>query len=222
MENKVMSTQKERKIIYVDASFCKETNESKISLYDPELDQKNILTVSGPSSSTKAEQCAILYGCLYIRKIGLKDRKVYILNDNQAACNNSKIINLCKSLNIGISWIPREINMIADEGTKLDNNILKEESNILAMFYELIIDELVEKKCINNNDLKITKKDKDILKIAVNNSKNANKLYATIGQVGKYLKANYPNFKYTSLKKELLKYEKDFIIVDNNYVKTLK
>ncbi len=216
MEEKTVLIPRDRKIIYVDASFCKETNESKISLYDPELNQKNILTVIVPSSSSKAEQCAILYGCLYIRKIGLKDRKVYILNDNQAAVKNSKIINLCKNLNIGISWIPREINMIADEGTKLDNNIPVEESNILSMFYELIIGEVISDNHIDKNN------DKAILCNAIKNSKNVNKPYSSIGQVGKYLKANYPDFKYSSLKNEFLKYEKDFAIVDNNYIKILR
>jgi len=219
MKETTALTPRERKIIYVDASFCKETNESKISLYDPELNQKNILTVTGPSSSSKAEQCAILYGCLYIRKIGLKDRKVYILNDNQAAVKNSKITNLCKNLNIGISWIPREINMIADEGTKLDNNIQTEESNILSMFYELIIGEAAVHSHIDKNN---DNSDKGILRNAIKNSKNENKPYCSIGQVGKYLKANNPEFKYTSLKKEFLKYENDFLIVDNNYVKILK
>ncbi len=217
-----------RKIIYVDAYFNREVGESKISLFDPEENQKNILTIIGPPSIAKAEQCAILYGCLYLKKLGLDERRAYILNDNQAAVKNSKIIDLCKKLNIGISWIPREINTIADEGTKLNDNIDSEEGNILLMFYHLIIGDDVKNKSIeipNNNASKENKisniNERSILKKAIESSKKENKPYVAIGQIGKYLKAHYPNYKYTSLKKEFLKYDKDFIVVDNNFVKEL-
>ena len=219
MEDKIVTVSSGRRIIYVDATFNKDTNESKISLFDPEINQKNILVLNKPSSISKAEQCAILYGCLYVKKMGIENRKVYILNDNQAAVNNTKIINVCKKLNIGISWIPREINEIADEGTKSDTNMGNEESNILSLFYELVIESESERNTVSKND---ETKNITILKNAINHSKNEQKPYVSIGQVGKYLKANNPTYKYSSLKNELLKYENNFAIVDKNYVKILK
>ena len=222
MDNQNME---KRRIIYVDAYFNRETNKSKISLYDPEEAQKNILTLQGPTSTSKAEQCAILYGCLYLKKIGLDDRRAYILNDNQAAVKNTKILELCKKLNVGVSWIPREINTIADDGIRLDDNVDVSEANILLMFYKLIIDDETQQKV---NGTKLNKKHADInsdisvLREAIKSSQKEDNSPVVIGQIGKYLKTHYPNFKYSSLKKEFLKYPDDFIVLDNNFVKEKK
>ena len=217
MENNI---ENKRRIIYVDAYFDRETGKSKISLYDPEENQKNILTVSAPTSTTRAEQCAILYGCMYLQKIG-NERRAYILNDNQGAITNTKIVEVCKKLNLGVSWIPREINTIADEGIRLEDNIDPSEANILIMFYNLIFEDGHVKKESSSNNQKI-ENEKSILQKAVQASKKVDKPYVAIGQIGKHLKENYPNFKYNSLKKEFMKYEQDFVIVNNNFVKEIK
>jgi len=198
-----------RRIIYVDASLNQETKESTISLFDPEINKLDTLKTNAPPSSSKAEIYAVLYACLYVRKQGIKDRKIHILNDNYSAVTNPKIENLCKDMNINISWIPREINVIADKGTKQESNIKISSSNILEFFYELIF----------GKDISIENiKDKDILMNALKNSKDKDKPYASLGEIGKYLKSNNPTYTYSSLKQEFLKYDKYFTIVDDNYI----
>lgn len=56
---------------------------------------------------------------------------------------------------------------------------------------------------------------------AFRHSKIENKPYVPLGQMGKYLKNNNPSFTYSSLKKVLEKYPKDFTIVNKNYVKLI-
>lgn len=128
-----------RRIIYVDASFSNETKESKICLYDVDENKIDTLTSKMPTSSAFAERYAIVYACLYAKKLNLLDKKVHILNDNYSATTHTKIKELCSILNISISWIPREINQIADNGTQNNCNIDVEDTNICDLFYELMI-----------------------------------------------------------------------------------
>jgi len=216
----------QRRIIYVDASYNSETEESKISLYDKEINKLDTLILTHPVNSSEAEKSAILYACLYSKKRAIKDRKIHILNDNFNATKDDKILKICKYFGVNVSWIPREINAIADNGTKLNVNIGDQESNLLELFYDLMMNQCLFD--IETSDIKATlekqspetiEKNKNILKNAIRHSKDDNKPYVSIGQVGKYLKANNASYRYTSLKKELEKYPDDFVVVDNNYTK---
>ena len=215
-----------RRIIYVDASFSTDTKESKICLYDVDENKMDTLTTKIPTSSSFAERYAIVYACLYVKKINILDKKVHILNDNYSATTHTKIKELCSILNISISWIPREINQIADEGTQNNCNVDIEDSNICDLFYELMIENgMGNKDSLNNKQVKveektnITKSEKNILISAFRHTKIENKPYVSLGQMGKYLKNNNPSFIYSSLKKILEKYPKDVSIVNKNYVK---
>lgn len=207
-----------RRIIYVDASFCKETRESRICLYDVDENRTDTLITQMPTSSSFSERYAIVYACLYAKKLNLLDKKLHILNDNYSATVHTKIKELCSILNISISWIPREINQIADKGAQNTCNVSMEDVNICDLFYELMIEKDMNKQDLENTKQVITI-EKNILINALRHSKIENKPYVALGQMGKYLKNNNPSFKYTSLKKVLEKYPKDFTIVNKNYVK---
>ena len=215
-----------RRIIYVDASFGTDTKESKICLYDVDENKMDTLITKIPTSSSFAERYAIVYACLYVKKINILDKKVHILSDNFSVTTHTKIKELCSILNISISWIPREINQIADEGTQNNCNVDIEDSNICDLFYELMIEnDMGDKDSLNNKQVKveektnINKSEKNILINAFRHSKIENKPYVSLGQMGKYLKNNNPSFIYSSLKKILEKYPKDFSIFNKNYVK---
>ncbi len=119
-----------RRILYVDASFCNQTQESKICLYDVDENRLDILKTKLPTSSSFSERYAIVYGCLYAKKLNI------LLN-------------------------------------------------------------------------------------ALNHLQIENRPYISLGQMGKFLKHNNPTFTYSSLKKILEKYPKDFRIVNSNYVKRI-
>ena len=215
-----------RRIIYVDASFSNETKESKICLYDVDENKIDTLITKMPTSSSFAERYAIVYACLYAKKLNLLDKKVHILNDNYSATIHTKIKELCSILNISISWIPREINQIADNGTQNNCNVDIEDSNICDLFYELMIENnMGNKDSLNLKQAKVEEKtnnnknEKNILINAFRHSKIENKPYVGLGQMGKYLKNNNSSFTYKSLKKILEKYPQDFTIVNKNYVK---
>ena len=215
-----------RRIIYVDASFCKASGESRICLYDVDENRTDTLITKMPTSSSFSERYAIVYACLYAKKLNLLDKKLHILNDNYSATVHTKIKELCSILNISISWIPREINQIADKGAQDDCNVSIEDVNICDLFYELMIEKEMNKQDLENTKqvntiekINTNKSEKNILINALRHSKIENKPYVSLGQMGKYLKNNNPSFKYTSLKKVLEKYPKDFTIVNKNYVK---
>lgn len=218
-----------RRILYVDASFSNQTKESKICLYDVDENRIDTLITKLPTSSSFSERYAIVYGCLYSKKLNISDKKIHILCDNYGATVHAKIKELCSILNISISWIPREINTIADKGTQDSCNIQNEDVHVCDLFYELMI----EKDMINKDHTNIEQKnivpetntsngEKNILLNALRHSRIENKPYVSLGQVGKFLKKNNPSFTYASLKKILEKYPKDFIIVKNNYVKLIE
>ena len=217
-----------RRIIYVDASFSSETKESKICLYDVDENKIDTLISKMPTSSSFAERYAIVYACLYAKKLDLLDKKIHILNDNFSATTHTKIKELCSILNISISRIPREINQIADNGTQNNCNVDIEDSNICDLFYELMIENnMGNKDSLNIKQVKVEEKtntnksEKNILINAFRHSKIENKPYVALGQMGKYLKNNNPSFTYSSLKKILEKYPKYFTIVNKNYVKLI-
>ena len=228
-EEKTVNKKLARRIIYVDASFNNEINETKISLYDKEINKLDTLILIKPTNSNEAEKYAILYACLYTKKKNIDMQRVHILNDNQSATKDEKILDICKYFGVNISWIPREVNVIADNGTKLEVNIKLEESNILEVFYDIVMNKCTSTKekdtvvSLNNKkDMVIVPKVenvKNILMNALRHTKIKDKPYVSLGQVGKFLMEKNPTFKFTSLKKEIEKYQDDFVIVNNNYVK---
>ena len=138
---------KGRKILYVDASFNTSNNEAKISLYDKERNKLDTLLLEDISSSAEAEKYAIVYACIYTKKKNIVNRKVHILNDNHNATLDENILKVCKYFNVNVSWIPREINEIADKGSKLEVNIRESESNYLKLFYDILMkNSFVEEK----------------------------------------------------------------------------
>jgi len=217
-----------RRILYVDASFQKESGESKICLYDLDEDKINIFRTMLPSSSSFAERYAIVYGCLYAKKLkSLDDKKIHILCDNYGATIHTKIKELCSFLNISLSWIPREINTIADRGTSEDCNISDEDVIIYDLFYELIIEQGMINTTDNSKDniaieIDNNKTEREILIKAIKDLKTESEPYVALGIFGKYLKDNYPTIAYTSLKKLLEKYPNEFEIIKNQYVQLIR
>jgi hypothetical protein len=128
-----MATQK-RRILYVDASV--QDDIAKISLYDIENNLTNILELKEITNSNEAEKYAIVYAILYVVKNNYK--RCHILCDNIQATQQKKILELAKQQNITLSWIPREINVIADKITKLEPTVNIKEWYILDLFYKML------------------------------------------------------------------------------------
>jgi len=209
---------KSRRIIYVDASFDHETKKAKISLYDKEENKLDTLLIKKATNNSEAEKYAILYACLYIKKKGITGRKIHILNDNYTATQDEQILKICQYFNVGLSWIPREINEVADKGSKLEVNVKEKESNLLELFYDILINQPFQKKSESEQKQKVepkTDKDKTILLNAVKLLTSKDKSLS-IGEVGTYIKKQHPTIQYSSLKKELQKYPDTFIVNDNN------
>jgi ribonuclease HI len=125
---------KKRRILYVDATIT--GNITKISLYDSENNLTNILELIEIKDNNIAELYAVLYAILYVIKNNLSN--CHILSDNSQAVQNKEIIKLCKSNKIGLSWIPREINVVADRVVKLEPTVKIKEWYILNFFYEIL------------------------------------------------------------------------------------
>jgi len=125
---------KKRRIIYVDASTV--DGESKISLYDTENNLTNILQLIDISNNNIAETYAVLYAILYVVKNDYSH--CHILSDNLPSTQNKKITELAKQKGVSLSWIPREINVVADKITKLEPTVKQKEWHILNLFYEML------------------------------------------------------------------------------------
>ena len=124
----------ERRILYVDATL--QDNVTKISLYDRKNNLTNILELLDVTSSAEAEQYALVYAILYVVKNNYK--RCHILCDNLSATQNKKILELAKKNKISISWIPREINIIADKIVKLEPTVKVKEWYVLKLFFEIL------------------------------------------------------------------------------------
>ena len=125
---------KKRRIIYVDASTI--NSESKVSIYDTENNLTHTLDLINISNNNLAEKYAVLNAILYIVKNNFTN--AHILSDNLAATQDKKVVELAKEEGISISWIPREINVIADKITKLEATQKEKDWNILNCFYRNI------------------------------------------------------------------------------------
>jgi len=126
---------KKRRILYVDATVIDSI--TKISLYDTTNNLTNILELVDIKDNNIAESYAVLYAILYQIKHNYSN--CHILTDNLSTTQNKKLLEFTKSRKIGLSWIPREINIIADKITKLEPTVKIKEWYILDAFYKLAL-----------------------------------------------------------------------------------
>jgi len=144
-----MSEKIKRRIIYVDASGKENNSEFKISIYDPEKNLTDVLQLHECSNNSEAERYAIFYALFYIKKYNYKN--THILSDNLSAVNDKYIKKSSKELGITVSWIPREINLIADKMSKSKPTLKEKDWNILKLFVDLYTRE----ELLNNNSQNI-------------------------------------------------------------------
>lgn len=128
------NTQK-RLLIYTDASGHNQNKDFVIALHDPGRGATLSLQLKNVKTSNEAEKYAVFYAILYIKKYNLLN--CHILCDNKSASEDNILTNLCKNYKIGLSWIPREINVIADKMSKNEQNLKDEELNLLVFFIDL-------------------------------------------------------------------------------------
>jgi alanyl-tRNA synthetase len=130
-----------RRLIYVDASRDG-NHQCKISLYDKEKSATHVLQLKDIDKIHIAEEYAILYAILYIKKHAYE--RCHILCDNESAVNSKMVEYLKKDYGIGVSWIPREANEVADKMSRLEPTLKEKEWNLLQLFIDL-----VKKQCHN-------------------------------------------------------------------------
>ena len=123
-----------REIIYVDAGSINSDN-FRICLYHMNNDDIHIMELENIENNNDAEKYAIYYALLYVKKNNYS--QCMILSDNQSAIQDKILLALSKDLHIQLSWIPREINKIADKNCKLPPTLDSGEFNILHIFIEL-------------------------------------------------------------------------------------
>jgi len=136
-----MATEK-RRLIYVDASGT--NNQYQLSIYDSERKIGTTLLLKNVDNINDGEQYAIYYAFLYIKRNGYD--KCYILCDNKNAVDSITTERLSKDYKVGVSWIPREANIIADKLSKKEAKTKVIEENTLDLFVDLIM-----KQCFKDN-----------------------------------------------------------------------
>ncbi|MEA3315488.1 MAG: hypothetical protein U9Q30_06515 [Campylobacterota bacterium] len=102
-------------------------------------------------NSTEAEKYAIYYAIYYTQKYNYNN--IHILCDSQSAVNSEDLKRITKKYKIGLSWIPREANVIADKVSKLEPNQKEPQLNILEFIIDLNS---------NDSDTLITSDNRDI------------------------------------------------------------
>ena len=124
-----------RKIIYSDASYNEKS--TTIALYDMSNNAGFITNVGNNefniNNSYEAEYLAAVNAIFYCKRKNYG--KCTILVDSEQLENNKKLNRFKK---IKISWIPREINKVADRLSKMKNNTSKEHRNILKFIFEIL------------------------------------------------------------------------------------
>lgn len=124
-----------RRIIYVDASV--KDDKSKISLYDTVNNLTHVMELGdNVQNSSLAERYAVTYAIMYAHREGILNG--HILCDNQGATVNEAIRNTADKYRVGLSWVPREVNIVADRLTKLEPTVKDSEQRLLNMFFELV------------------------------------------------------------------------------------
>lgn len=145
-----------RRLIYVDASGFEDNTKYKISMFDPDKNATHILELIDIDDNNMAEGFAVFYAIFYIKKHNYSN--CHILSDNTSAVNDKYIIALAQKYKIGISWIPREANIVADKVAKLDPTLKEKDWNILKLFIDLVLQkdasEIEEKENLEIKSLK--------------------------------------------------------------------
>jgi len=131
-----VSNKNPRRLIYVDASGEEKNTKFKISIFDPDSNATHTLQLKDIINNTEAEKFAIFYAIFYIKKHAYCN--CHILCDNQSAVNDNTIVYISNKYNIGVSWIPREANNIADKISKLEPTLHEKEWNLLELFIDLV------------------------------------------------------------------------------------
>ncbi len=132
----VAKISKKRNIIYVDAAGKDNNTSFKISMVDVENEQNHVLEIRDVTNNTEAEKFAVFYAIFYIEKHGYEN--CHILCDNQSAVSDSIIQKITYKYAIGISWIPREVNGLADTLATQEPTIDELEWNQLRLFISLL------------------------------------------------------------------------------------
>lgn len=140
-----------RRIIYVDAGSTNSDNYT-ISLYDKESNATQIMELTDIKNNTDAEKYAVYQAILYIVK--KEFQCCMILSDNQSAVNDKGLQSLINELGIKISWIPREINTVADKTCKLEPTLKEEDFHVLKLFVKLSQKAYGKKELINSQNMK--------------------------------------------------------------------
>jgi ribonuclease HI len=124
-----------RKIIYVDAGQIEIKGKQffQICLYDSFTNGTDILKLNSIEDNNVAEKYAILYAIMYLIKKNYTNS--HILSDNQSACKDKIILKLIQDYKINLSWIPREINIVADKCAKLNSTVKESEFFLLNFLY---------------------------------------------------------------------------------------
>jgi hypothetical protein len=123
-----------RHIIYVDAGSTNSEN-YKIGLYDSQTNATHIMELAEIENNSMAEKYGLFYAIFYIYKNNYDN--CMVLCDNQSAVNDKIINALAKACSIKISWIPREINRIADKTCKLEATLKESDFFSLDFFVKL-------------------------------------------------------------------------------------
>lgn len=133
--------QEKRRIIYVDAGQ-NENKEFQIALFDPDINLTSIVKLINIDNNNIAEKYAVINAITYIKSKALK--KTIILCDNEHAVRDGHIIKLCEKHKIKLSWIPREINIIADKVAKLTPTKKDDTFYTIDFIYDLIFPKKIE------------------------------------------------------------------------------
>ncbi len=155
-----------RRVIYVDAGH-NDNKEFQIALFDPEINLTSIIKLNGINNNNIAEKYAVVNAITYIKSKELT--KTVILSDNEAAVRDPNILKLCEKYKIKITWIPREINTVADKVAMLKQKKKDDTFYTIDFIYDLIFPDIEnvneqkntknapESKLQNNNTKKIEK-----------------------------------------------------------------
>lgn len=127
-----------RTIIYVDAGKENKNTSFNVAFYNQKNAETGAIALANEvKDASYAEKLAIAYAVYYIIKKNIDN--AHILCDNQGVANNKDIQEFCNSRGIGLSWIPREINEIADKATRNKVTYNAEEYNMIQFILNTMI-----------------------------------------------------------------------------------
>lgn len=129
--------QEKRRCIYVDAGQ-NENKEFQIALFDPDINLTSIVKLLNIDNNNVAEKYAVVNAIIYIKSKNIN--RAVILSDNEHSVKDSKIIKLCEKHKIKITWIPREINVVADKVARLQPTKKDDTFYTIDFIYDLIFD----------------------------------------------------------------------------------